>query len=363
MAMTAMAEVGDELNEANLRTGLTGNLCRCTGYTPIIEAGEACRAEPFQRLSDLYPPEAMLAEFAELAQTPVTVQAQWQGQAHLVACPTTLAEALEFLAQHSTATIVAGATDLGVGINKTQLIPRKILDLNRIAELDFVNIDGGEIRAGARATWTAVLNAGSAVPQFADILSRFGGPQIRHVGTIAGNIANASPIADSLPFLLVMEATLMLVSAAGRREVNINDFYLGYKKLALKPGELIAEVRISLPSVDEVLELYKVSRRRDLDISGFTAALRLRLSVNDTIERASIALGGVGPVLIRPRRVEQYLAGQPFTEKTMQAAGDLAVEEVTPIDDVRGSADYRRQLTRNIFLKFYHQTQGELIPN
>jgi xanthine dehydrogenase small subunit len=109
------------------------------------------------------------------------------------------------------------------------------------------------------------------------------------------------------------------------------------------------------------LELYKVSRRRDLDISGFTAALRLRLSVDDTIERASIALGGVGPVVIRPRRTEQYLAGQPLTEKTMQAAGHLAVEEVMPIDDVRGSANYRRQLTRNAFLKFYHQTQDELI--
>ena len=111
-----------------------------------------------------------------------------------------------------------------------------------------------------------------------------------------------APVTRLMLWFMRWSGTLTLVSATGRREVNINDFYLGYKKLALKLGELIAEVCIPLPSDDEVLELYKVSRRRDLDISGFTAALRLRLSVDDTIERASIALGGVGPVVIRPRR-------------------------------------------------------------
>jgi xanthine dehydrogenase small subunit len=362
MAMTGMVEEGVALNDANLGAGLAGNLCRCTGYTPIMEAGEACREVEFEQLNDLYPAETMLAEFAELARCPIGLQAQWLGQSHFAACPTTLGDALEFLAQNPNATIIAGATDLGVRINKTQQIPTTILDLNRVEELDFVNVHNRMINAGARASWTAILAAcGLAAPQFAEILSRFGGPQIRHVGTIAGNIANGSPIADSLPFFYVMEATLVLVSGAGRREISINEFYLGYKKLALNPGELIAEIRIPLPQADEVLQLYKVSRRRDLDISGFTAAVRLLLSADDTIQRASIALGGVGPVVIRPRRTEQFLLGQPLTAETMLAAGDLAVEEITPIDDVRGSANYRRQLTRNIFVKFYYQTRSDVV--
>jgi xanthine dehydrogenase small subunit len=366
MAMTGMLEV-EALDESNLRSGLTGNLCRCTGYTPIIDAGLACRDEEFQRINDLYPPEAMLAEFAELEASPLKLRAEWFGQPHVAFCPTTLDDALEYLAEHPTVTIVAGATDLGVRINKLKQIPSTIVDLNRIHELSRVEITNNEIQAGARASWTSILNAcGLAVPQFTYILSRFGGPQIRHVGTIAGNIANGSPIADSLPFLFVMEATLTLARTASAvratREVNINDFYLGYKQLDLKPGELITEVRIPLPDNGDLLQLHKISRRRDLDISGFTAAIRLRLSEDGVISNASIALGGVGPTVLRARQTEQFLLGREFTEETMQAAGELAVQKITPINDVRGTANYRRQLTRNIFLKFYHQTQTDLAP-
>jgi xanthine dehydrogenase small subunit len=162
-----------------------------------------------------------------------------------------------------------------------------------------------------------------------------------------------------LPFLFVMEATLVLASKSGRREVNVNQFYHGYKQLELQPGELIVEVRIPLPAEDELLRLYKVSRRRDLDISGFTAAVRMRLD-GDVIQQASIAFGAVGPTVLRAKQTERFLVGEPLTLETMQTAGDIAVSEVAPIDDVRGSADYRRQLTRNVLLKFYHQTQANL---
>jgi xanthine dehydrogenase small subunit len=167
-----------------------------------------------------------------------------------------------------------------------------------------------------------------------------------------------------------MEARLTLArlaqarpASAGRsatREVNINDFYHGYKQFDLQPGELIAEVRIPLPAADDLLRLYKVTRRRDLDISGFTAAIRLRLS-GDMIYSARIALGAVGPTIMRAREAEAFLLGKELTDETMRAAGEIAAEEITPIDDVRGAAAYRRQLTRNVFLKFYHQTQGELV--
>jgi xanthine dehydrogenase small subunit len=366
MAMTGLLEEsnGDEFDEHAWRRGLTGNLCRCTGYTPILEAARsACNADR-DHLNDLYLAAPILADFDALASDAIEVEAPAPLGSEMptqrVACPATLGDALAFLAAYPDARIIAGATDVGVRANKTGRLPATILDLNRVAELDFVRIENGTLTAGARATWTALLDAcGLTAPEFAKILSVFGAPQIRHVGTIGGNIANASPIADSLPFLFVMEATLVLASSTGRREVNINDFYHGYKQFDLRPDELIAEVRIPFTTTDEHLRLYKISRRRDLDISTFTAAIRMRLS-GEQIERASIALGGVGPTVIRPRGAEQFLVGQPFTESAMQTAGDLAASEITPITDVRGAADYRRQLTRNIFLKFYHESQANL---
>jgi xanthine dehydrogenase small subunit len=213
---------------------------------------------------------------------------------------------------------------------------------------------------GARASWTAIEEiCKSSVPEFHKIVSIFGAPQIRHVGTIGGNIANASPIADSLPFLYVMEARLELQSAAGTREVNINDFYKGYKKFDLRPGELITRVRVPLPAETDLLRLYKVSRRRDLDIATFTAAIRVRTD-GYTIAGAAIAFGAVGPIVIRARKTESFLRGRPFDEDTMCAAGDVAIAEITPISDVRGTADFRYQLTRNVLLKFFQESQSEL---
>jgi xanthine dehydrogenase small subunit len=358
MAMTGLLEEDKSPDEDDWRHGLTGNLCRCTGYVPILDAAaKSCSAE-HERLSDLYPAASMLADLAKTAHDPLELASPLQR----AACPATLDEALAFLAANPTARIIAGATDIGVRANKSGRLPDTILDLNRVAELDVVRVEDGVLIAGARASWTTLLEAfNERVPEFANILSIFGAPQIRHVGTIGGNIANASPIADSLPFLYVMDATLTLSSSAGRRDVNINDFYLGYKQLAMQPGELIAEVRIPLPAADELLRLYKVSRRRDLDISTFTAAIRMQLR-DDHITDASIALGGVGPTVLRARKAEQFLVGQALSEEVLRAAGDVAANEITPISDVRGAADYRRQLARNVLLKFYHQVQPDLAP-
>jgi len=304
----------------------------------------------------------MLSEFAQRRTEPISFQAEWDNRLHVCELPADLGEALSFLHKHPDATIVAGATDIGVRINKSMIVPPKILDLNRVAELDGVHVENGELVLGSRASWTALEDACQELaPEFHKIVAIFGAPQIRHVGTIGGNIANASPIADSLPFLFVMEAVLELRSAAGSREVNINDFYQGYKKFDLRPGELLARVRVPLPTDDELLKLYKVSRRRDLDISTFTAAIRVRLS-GDNIADASIAFGGVGPTVIRARKTEEFLRDRTLNEDTMRRAGEVAIGEISPISDVRGAADYRSQLTRNILLKFYHETLAKAVP-
>jgi xanthine dehydrogenase small subunit len=287
-----------------------------------------------------------------------------------------LAEAIA-ARRESDARIVAGATDLGVLWNKGKLRPRHWLDLSRVAELRGIGIeaprgqaprltasglDGPGARsqpatlvAGPLATWTDMLRVCSAhCREAVAIFESFGGPQIRHVGTLGGNIVNGSPIADSLPLLYAMEATLDLAGPAGTRTIPVDRFFKGYKQLDLAADELLVRVRMPLPAADEVLRLVKVSRRRDLDISTFTSAIVVR-RVGDDIVSARIAYGGVGPTVVRMRATEAFLAGQPFTEETFRRAGEVAVGEITPLTDVRGSADYRLQLARGVLLKFFHE--------
>jgi xanthine dehydrogenase small subunit len=362
VAMAGLLEDCDELDETSLRCGLTGNLCRCTGYTPIVEAGTKVDPQRHKRVEQRYPSAAMLQEIRPRFGQRMELRASWDGTEHLVASAPDVSAALEFLGQHPDALIIAGATDVGVRFSKTLTLPNTILDLNRVAELQDVKTADGEVIAGARASWTALGEVfEELVPEFYKIIAVFGAPQIRHVGTIGGNIANASPIADSLPFLYVMDASVELRSIHGKRSVPITELYRGYKQLDFRPGELIARVRIPLPAADELLRLYKVSRRRDLDIASFTAAVRLRLE-DGTIADAAIAFGAVGPTVIRARRTEQFLHGRMLDENTMQQAGEVAAAEISPISDVRGSAGYRYQLTRNILLKVYHESQPIAAP-
>jgi xanthine dehydrogenase small subunit len=365
MAMTGVQNEcnGNPPTEEEWRHSLTGNLCRCTGYTSIIKAGMQSMNDVTPRakkIHERFPSGPIVAELKPLADDGLELRSEFHGFNQLALCPRTIDDALAYRQKYPNAKIVAGATDVGVQMNKCLIRPEVFLDLNRVTELGAVAVEergaGSEGRAivtGARASWTSLLKlCREEAPQFASILEVFGSPQIRHVGTIGGNIINASPIADSLPFLFVVEAELELASTAGRRSVNINQFYSGYKQFDLRADELLTGVRIPLPSDDELLRLFKVSRRKDLDISTFTGAIRLKLD-GETIADASVAFGAVDPTVIRLRKTETFLRGEAFSEETMQTAGEIAVDEITPISDVRGSKDYRYQLAKNVFLKFY----------
>lgn len=358
MSMTGILESTDNPDQEQWRCGLTGNLCRCTGYTSIIAAAQqANQTAPQQRkrMNEVYPPQEMLKAAAAGQSDTIEIS---QGD-QTVFCPTTIQEATEFLAKHPEATIVAGATDMGVRFNKGHLETKTWLDLNRVDELASFEISADAILAGARATWADFEDAtATVVPEFHNIVSVFGSPQIRHVGTIGGNLINASPIADSIPFLSVCEAELTLASNDGTRTVNINGFYSGYKQFDLKPGELLTHVRIPLPDPAATLRLYKVSRRHDMDISTFTAAILIATD-GDQIKSARIAYGAVGPVVLRLPKTEAFLAGRTLDEATMIAAGDIAVGEITPLSDVRGGKDFRLQLAKNVLLKFLAQASAE----
>jgi xanthine dehydrogenase small subunit len=338
--------------QQEIRNALTGNLCRCTGYEAILDAGCSVNPNQFASLSQLYPPAEMLADFQTMRQGPVQVQTEDR----LVYLPDTLAEALKFKADYPKATVLSGGTDLHVVCNKRFLEPPTILSLSHITELEDITVENNILHIGGRAS-LAKLEAfvSQSIPEFSQILHVFGSPQIKQAGTLAGNIANGSPIADTLPFLFVMEAELELSSMQGSRRVNINQFYTGYKTTVMQPDELITAIHIPLPDPNEHLKLYKVSKRTHLDISTFTAAIRMTCTQN-TIERASISYGGVGPTVLRLPKTEQFLQGKTFELSTFDQAGSLAVSEITPLSDVRGSSNYRYQLGRNILLKFFHET-------
>lgn len=330
-----------------VREKLSGNLCRCTGYVQIVEA--ACSIDPAScpRVSDLYPDSGLLPELARLAAEPVRID---DGQRSIV-MPVSVEEACRM---KSGATTISGATDVGVLANKGRVDPVVYMSLAKLQELRRVAIEEGHFVAGARATWTEIEAAVRDVfPEYSKVLRRFGSPQIRNAGTIGGNLANASPIADAIPFLFVTDSRLHLHSPAGERRVPIIDFYLGYKKIDLKPEELIAAVETPLPRAEDRLRLYKISRRRDMDISTFTAAVLTRVE-DGTITHARVAMGGVGPTVLRLYKTEEYLLGQPFGLSVFEEAGRLAAEEITPISDVRGSRDYRLRLAKNIMARYWH---------
>lgn len=354
VAMCALYETGTEVTEKGVRDALTGNLCRCTGYEPIIKAGLRVDPRSVQTVNDLYPPQAMLEELREQAGSPVRVE----GSARTFFAPTTVAEAVAFRSEFPEAVICQGGTDVAVQHNKRGFAPAAVMNLSNVPELAELAVEEDTVAVGATVTLTRLEQFfRQQVPEFHHILTLFGAPQIKHAATLAGNIANASPIADSLPFLYVMNARVELAAPGGTRTLPIEGFYLGYKKLDLRAGELITRVLIPLPGQD-VLKLYKVSKRRNLDISTFTAAVRLG-NGSGAIEQPRIAFGGVAPTVLRLPRTEQFLYGREFSPETFAQAGAIAQSEIAPISDVRGTKDFRYQLAANVLMKFYYDVAGD----
>lgn len=346
------------LAERTWRDGLTGNLCRCTGYEPILAACSRVQKDQVMALAKQYEDSSIARDLQNAVVESFALETLRDGAGLRAFGPTSIAEAIACREKYPAARVVAGATDLGVQINKQRVEPAEFLSLTNIPELERLEVESDSIYIGATAVWSDIESiAARSAPEFAKILALFASPQIKNVGTLVGNIVNGSPIADSLPFLYVMDAMLELSGPSGQRQVNINSFFRGYKDLDLHPAELVVGVRVPLISSAETLKLYKVSRRRDLDISAFTAAIRVQVD-SGKIVSAAVAYGGVGPVILRLRAVEEFLVGRKPDEQTFAEAGRRARSEITPISDVRGSAEFRFELAENIMLRFYEETQN-----
>jgi xanthine dehydrogenase small subunit len=358
MALAGWAEDGAPADPAATRIALTGNLCRCTGYLPILDAAAALARTPPRRMNERYDTPDLLAELRTLAAEPLRIET---GRRTYFA-PATVEEAVAFKAERPGAVIVAGGTELGVLRNKKGYDPPTLLSLARVPGLDTIEHTDNGLSFGANVTWSQVeRDVREPLPEFHHIVQRFGSPQIRHVATLVGNVAHGSPIADSLGLLSVMDAELELVSRRGVRRRSINGFYTGYKQKDLAADELIARVVLPLPTSGERLRLYKVSRRFDLDIATFGAAVRVS-EVGGVIRRAAVSYTGVAPIVVRLPETEAFLLGRPFTETTFRQAGRVARAEVAPISDVRGGRDFRWRLAQNILTKFYFDELGASEP-
>jgi xanthine dehydrogenase small subunit len=342
MAMAGLYECNEHPDAKDVKGALTGNLCRCTGYESIINAALEVQAQP--KIEQLYPSAPILDAIQAVEREPVRIENFYK--------PTTLDDAVAF--KNEKTVIAQGGTDFGVWCTKRNFVAETILSLDAIEGLGDIAIADGLLAVGGRVTiaqFESVVR--DLVPALAPIMDRFGAPQIKNAGTLAGNIANASPIADTLPFLYVTNAKLELTGKNGPRMVGIADFYLGYKKLDLRPDEIITRILIPLPADGDTLRLYKVSKRSHLDISTFTAAMLMRRT-DGRIDSMRLAYGGVAPVVLRLKKTEEFLAGKPIAKETFAEAGEIARGEIAPITDVRGAKETRLQLAENILTKFYY---------
>jgi xanthine dehydrogenase small subunit len=354
MAIHGMIENETAWGVESARGELSGNLCRCTGYKTILEACLSLDPARVERLAGLFPAAGMLTAFQPLGEQAVVIHAEAQS----AFLPRTLQQALAWRQEFPEATVVAGATDYGVLRNHRRAPATSILGLCGVEELSKIELSATELETAAGATWDRIAEViAPRVPEYHQLLMRFGSPQIRNMGTIGGNLASGSPIADAVPFHGVMQARIELGSVRGVRQLPLVEFYQGYRQTGLAPDELILKIITPLPQPGEYLRLYKISKRRDMDISTVTFALWLK-PVDGQIADGRILMGGVGPTVLRLYEVEAYLRGKPMSEETFRQAGRLAKQQLRPLSDVRGTAEYRADLAENLMIKSYLEWTG-----
>jgi xanthine dehydrogenase small subunit len=331
---------------------LAGNLCRCTGYAPIIRAAKAAETAPV--------PDWMKTD-ADVICSKISSGGEAAGRGGQTAPlpafrPSTSDELAAWYAQNPTATLIAGATDVGLWVTKHLRDLAPVAFLNGIADMARIDHKGDSLRIGAGVTIADLRRAIAPLhPSFAELLRRYSSEQVRNAATIGGNIANGSPIGDGPPALIALGATLHLRHGETRRALPLEDFFLDYRKQDRKPGEFVEAVTI--PAHAPGLRCYKLSKRFDQDISAVLGCFNLTVHAG-MITQARIAFGGMAGVPKRARAVEAALIGQPFTLATLSQNAPLMAQDFAPMTDMRASAAYRLTTAQNMLIRYFHDLAG-----
>ncbi|OYT93250.1 MAG: xanthine dehydrogenase small subunit [Burkholderiales bacterium PBB3] len=383
---------GQKLNRADAQHALSGNLCRCTGYRPILEAAQTMMDLPAVTLKET----EVLSKLKLLPHYPSDLEADLPYKT-----PRTLRELLAARAQHPQAQIVAGCTDVGLWINKMHMQFAAVLDVTQVAELRRVEDYPQHIAIGAAVTLNDAFAALVADrPQLAHFASRFAGLPVRNSGTLGGNVANGSPIGDSMPLLIALGANVVLMAHRGKggkekivhRELRLEDLYTGYRKNVMAPDEILAWIKVpktiaaeepraaqgrskpasaplggsaahAVASVGaEFLRVYKISKRFEDDISAVCLAINLHIEAG-VVSTASIGVGGVAATPVRAVKTQAALVGQVWNADTVQTAMATLRAEFSPISDMRASSAYRSTVLGNLLQRYWLESQGATAIN
>jgi xanthine dehydrogenase small subunit len=358
---------GETITRAQAQADLSGNLCRCTGYRPILDAAQTMGQHPQVRVNEAQVLQALqqLPPRNDAADVPYLSPTSWTA-------------ALQARARHPQAQVVAGSTDVGLWVTKRHQRFERVLDLSRVAEWRRIEHHPDHLAIGATATLTDAFAAlVQERPTLATLAQRFAGLPVRNAGTLGGNVVNGSPIGDSMPLLLALRASVVLMRWTGtpepghveQRELALEDFYTDYRRNVLAPDELLAWIKVPRPTPPYLpgsadsrgtwLRAYKVSKRWDDDISAVCLVLNLALEQGQ-VTQATLGVGGVAATTVRARQTEAALTGQPWTPSTVERAGQVLAQEFQPISDMRASAHYRSAVLGRLLQRCWLESQGHI---
>jgi len=353
---------GQGVTRERAQVDLSGNLCRCTGYRPILDAAQQMGALPL-------PPGCAVDESATVEALKALKPSGAADGAYLK--PRSLDALLKARSNRPGAQLVAGCTDVGLWITKQHRRFDRIIDVTGARELRRIETYPHHIAIGAAVSLSEAFGALVAErPQLKTFGQRFAGLPVRNSGTLGGNVANGSPIGDSMPLLIALGASVVLMrwkktktgGEIAHRELRLEDLYTGYRTHVMRPDELLCWIKVPRPTAGERSTVYKISKRFDDDISAVCLALNLHID-QGVVRSASIGAGGVAATPVRARQTEAALLGQPWNEDTVMNAMDTLRQEFQPISDMRASAAYRQTVLGNLLRRFWLESQGQQAIN
>jgi xanthine dehydrogenase small subunit len=355
-------------NRQEITDSLSGNLCRCTGYKPIIDSTiKACDQKSALKIDDSAD-VPLLKEIARAKSPTMSLEGDIIVQpvvrtrkGNEFVSPATIAEVADYLQKFPGTTLLAGSTEIGLQVNKQFSRPEHIMYLGNVAELRQIEETAQHWRIGAVVSVTQVEHlVAKAYPAFAEVLRRFGSPPIRSTATLAGNIANGSPIGDSMPCLMALGATLVLRKGSKTRRVALDQFYTGQKKNVLQPSEFIEAIELPKPQAGQVFKAHKISKRFEQDISATCAAMSYTLH-NGKLKNVRLAYNGLSPAPMRASQLEAVLEGKAPAEVTSAALDAAIASSFTARDGLRATWAYRSLVARNLVLEFIEDNTAEVV--